>query len=114
MRKLLLKWIISAVTVLLVAWLYPGIHVANAFVALAVAFTLGCANSLLRPLLILLTLPINILSLGLFTFVINGFLLWLTAWVIPGFAVRGFFAAIISSILISLISVILGWVVDHD
>ncbi len=108
---LLLKWLINALGLMAVAYLYPGVHVDGFVAALVAALVLGLINAVIRPVLILLTLPINILTLGLFTFVINALLFWLVAEVLRGFTVEGFVAALIGSILYSLITMAASWLV---
>lgn len=100
---LFLIWIINALAVILVAYLVPGISVSSFWSALVVALVLGLLNAVLRPLLILLTLPLNILTLGLFTFVINGIILYFVSSIVKGFSVDGLWTAIIGSIVLSLI-----------
>lgn len=102
--RILFLWIINALAVLLAAYLVPGIHVTGFYAALLVALVLGLVNLVFRPLLVILTLPINILSLGLFTFIINGFLFWLVSTVVKGFEVRGFWAAVIGSLVVTVVS----------
>ena len=101
---LLLRWLINALAVLLAAYVIPGIAVSGFYAALIVALVLGILNALVRPLLILLTLPINILTLGLFTFVINALLLWFVGSVVKGFTVDGFGAAFWGALLIWCVS----------
>ena len=108
---LLLKWLINALGLMAVAYLYPGVHVAGFVAALVAALVLGLINAVIRPVLILLTLPINILTLGLFTFVINALLFWLVAEILQGFTVDGFVPALIGSILYSLITMAASWLV---
>ncbi len=102
--KILLTWLISALALLLSGWLIPGVEVRGFGVALLAALILGAVNAVIRPILILLTLPINILTLGLFTLVINAFMVLLAAALIPGFSISGFGVAIIFSIILSLIT----------
>lgn len=102
--RILFLWIINALAVLLAAYLVPGIHVTGFYAALLVALVLGLVNLVFRPLLVILTLPINILSLGLFTFIINGFLFWFVSTIIKGFEVRGFWAAVIGSLVVTVVS----------
>jgi len=104
MKGVLLRWGILTLAVLAAAYLLEGIEVSGFGAALAAAAILGILNAFLRPLLILLTLPINILSLGLFTFVINAMLLKLVAVVIPGFDVQSFWVALVGALVISLVS----------
>jgi putative membrane protein len=101
---IVLGWIINAVCLLLLAYVMPAVHVAGFGTALIAALVLGLLNTVIRPVLILLTLPVNLLTLGLFTFVINGFLFWAAAQVLEGFAVRSFGWAVLAAIVYSLIS----------
>jgi|SRR3989344_899740 len=101
---LIARWVMNALGLLLVAYLIPGIEVAGIGTALVVALVLGLVNALVRPVLFILTLPVTLLTLGLFIFVLNGFLFWLTATFIEGFEVTGAFAAIIGPIVLSFIS----------
>jgi putative membrane protein len=105
--KTFINWIIASVAVGLTAYLLPGIHVGSFLAALATAVVLGLVNAVLRPILIILTLPINIITLGLFTLVINALLIQLTAAVVPGFTVDGFWWAVAFSIVLFLINSIL-------
>jgi len=101
---LLLVWILNAVALLAVAYLLPGITVASFGSALWAALILGLVNMLVKPVLILLTLPITIVTLGLFLFVINALLFWLVGSMLTGFKVNGFWWAVIGAIVYSLIS----------
>lgn len=80
--------------------------------ALLAAFILGIVNALIRPILIILSLPIQLLTLGLFTFIINGFMLWIVSRVVHGFYISGFWPAVLASILLSIGSSIISWVVQ--
>jgi putative membrane protein len=104
MRGVLLRWLVLTAAVLTASWLLEGIRVAGIFPALLAAALLGILNAILRPLLILLTLPLNILTLGLFTFVINALMLMIVSSVIPGFDVRGFWTAVLGALIIGAIS----------
>ena len=110
MMMLLARWVVNAAALLLVAYLYPGVHVESFFAALIAALVLGLVNAVVRPILVVLTLPVTLLTLGLFLFVINALLFWLVANVVQGFAVTGFFAALIGSILYSVITLITSWI----
>lgn len=102
--KFILRLLLSAATLMLVSYIVPGIHVTSAVPAIFAAFLLGIANALVRPILIILTLPITILTLGIFIFVINAALfLWIASFV-EGFAVDGFWSALFGSLLMSIIS----------
>jgi len=112
MMHLIIKWFVVALSLLLAAYLVPGISVASFYTALIVAALLGVVNIVLKPILIILTLPINILTLGLFTFVINASLFWLLSTIVKGFFVDGFLAALVGSLLVSAISYIAGELLD--
>ena len=99
--KLLLRWLLLAAALLLVAHLYSGVAVASFGAAMIAAFVLGLLNTLVRPLLVLLTLPVTLLTLGLFLFVINALMFWAAATVLDGFSVSGFPAALIGSLIYS-------------
>lgn len=100
----LINLLIRVLAVLISAYLLPGIHVENFFTALVVAIVLGIINAILRPILLILTLPINILTLGLFTFVINALLILLVASIVPGFVVANFWWALLFSLILSIVS----------
>lgn len=106
--SLLVKWLLMTISVGIAAYLIPGISVSGFFSALLVALFLGIVNTLIRPFLIVITLPINILTIGLFTFVINAVLVMLTSKVVHGFEVRGFWWAMLFSIVLSIIHYILN------
>jgi putative membrane protein len=109
MIYLLARWAVNAAALLLVAYLYPGVSVASFFAALVAALILGLVNAVIRPILIILTLPATLLTLGLFIFVINALLFWLVAEIVQGFQVTGFGAALLGSILYSVITLISSW-----
>ena len=102
--KLILIWICNALALLAVAYLLPGIHVDGLASALIAALVLGLINTLVRPLLVLLTLPITVLTLGLFLLVINGLLFWFAGSVLEGFEVSGFWVGVMGAFLYSIIS----------
>ncbi len=101
---LLARWILNALALILVTYLVPGIHVDGFYAALIAALVLGIVNALIRPLLILLTLPITLLTLGLFTLVINALLLWFVSTVVRGFSVDGFGAAFLGALVLWIFS----------
>lgn len=107
MNGLLIRWLILTVSILICAYLINGIYVAGFFSAFVAAAFLGVLNALLRPFLLLLTLPINIVTLGLFTFVINAVLLMMVSGVVTGLEIRGFWSALGGALIISLISWVL-------
>ena len=104
----LIRWLILTVAIIVASYLLEGIHISGFFSALFAAAALGILNALFRPILILLTLPINILTLGLFTFIINALMLKLASGVIPGFEVYGFWTAVFGSLIISVVSWLLN------
>ena len=108
MRGVLLRWLILTAAVLAASWLLTGVRVNGIFPAILAAALLGICNAVLRPLLIVLTLPLNILTLGLFTFVINALLLKMASGVISGFEVHGFWPALFGALIISLVSWLLS------
>lgn len=102
----------NAIAILLIAYLLPQVLSADGVLAaLSAAFVLGVVNAIVRPIFVLLTLPVTVMTLGVFLLVINGLLLWLVTAVVPGFHVSGFFGAVVGSLLISAISWILTRVV---
>ena len=105
--KILVHLVISAVAVFVTARILPGVTVDGFATALVVAVVLGVVNALLRPLLLLLTLPLNILTLGLFTFVIIGGLVQFTAMLVPGFKVASFWWALAFALVLSLVNAVL-------
>lgn len=108
MNPLVIRWLTLTAAVLMTAYLLDGIRISGVFAALGSAAFIGISNAVLRPVAILLTLPLNILSLGLFTLVINAALLKLVSAVVPGFDVIGFWPAVFGSVLISAISWLLN------
>jgi putative membrane protein len=105
--KLIIRWLLLAAALLLVAYLYPGVSVASYGAAMVAALVLGLLNTLVRPLLVLLTLPVTVVTLGLFLFVINALMFWSAAGVLSGFNVTGFGAALIGSVIYSLCSMVI-------
>jgi len=107
--RILLVWLINTIALIVVAYLVKGIAVASFTAALVAALILGLINAVIRPILVLLTLPVTILTLGLFLFVINALLFWLVAEIVQGFRVTGFVDALVGSILYSLITLVTSW-----
>ena len=105
--KLILKWLLSAAALLLVAYVYPGVQVQSLTAALVAAFIIGLLNTVVRPVLVLLTLPVTVVTLGLFLFVINALMFWAAASILDGFQVTGFTAALIGSLIYSVIGVVI-------
>ena len=105
--KLIIKWLLSAAALLAVAYLYSGVVVNSFTAALIAAFVIGLFNMILRPVLTVLTLPITVITLGLFLFVINALMFWSASGVLSGFAVAGFGAALIGSLIYSVFGVLI-------
>ncbi len=106
--RLLLVWFINAVALLAVPYVLPSISVDSFITAMVAALILGLVNAVLRPLLVLLTLPVTLLTLGLFIFVINGLLFWFVGSFISGFHVAGFWAGVFGAIAYSILSWLLS------
>ena len=102
--NILVKWLINALVIMVVAYILPGVHVLSFWTALVVALVLGVFNILIKPFIILLTLPITILTFGLFLLVINALIVLLASHIVSGFRVDGFWWAFLFSILVSLIN----------
>ena len=113
MNGLLIRWLLLTISIIVTSYLVDGIHVTSFFSAFFAAAVLGILNALFRPILIVITLPINILTLGLFTFVINALLLKMASGVVPGFYVEGFWSAVFGSLIISLVSWMLNSFVNE-
>lgn len=105
--KMIVKWLLSAAALLAVAHLYNGVEVTSFGSALIAAFVIGLFNTVLRPVLVVLTLPVTLITLGLFMFVINALMFWAAAGVLDGFHVRGFGAALIGSLIYSLLGMVI-------
>lgn len=104
MPGFVIRWVINAVALLLISQVIRGIEVDGIVAALAAAAVLGVFNAVLRPVLLILTLPLTIVTLGLFALVLNGFMLYLVGSLVKGFSVHGFWAAVFGAILLSLVS----------
>lgn len=114
MKGLFVRWLMLTVAIMAAAYLLPGVKVTGFFSAFFAAAILGVLNALLRPLLLLLTLPLNILSLGLFTFVINALILMMASGVITGFQIAGFWSAVFGSLIIGLVSWLLTSMINDQ
>ena len=109
MRRILLKWLINTLALLITAYVVKGIRVTGVSALFLAAALLGILNALIRPILIILTLPINIITLGLFTFIINAAMLWFVSLIIKGFVIQGFWPAVVGALIISLVSWFFNW-----
>lgn len=105
--SILTNWLVNTLVIMVAAYLLPGVHVENYLTALVLALVMGILNTLVRPLLIMLTLPITIVTFGLFLFFVNALMVIIASHVVPGFSVDGFFSAFLFSILIAIINIIL-------
>lgn len=114
MFKLLVVWVLNALALMAVAYLVPGIHVADFKVALLAAVVIGFANVLVKPILVILTLPITLLTLGLFLFVINGLLFWFVGHLLQGFSVNSVLTGVIGALVYSVIAWILSAIVLNE
>ena len=110
--SLIIRWFINALALMLVAYLYSGVQVTGIIPALIAALVLGLVNAVIRPVLVILTLPVTLLTLGLFIFVINALLFWLVAEIVKGFTVTSFSAALIGSLMYSVITILTSWLIS--
>jgi len=104
----IINLVLSALAVIISAYILPGVKVDNFLTAIVVAIVLGIINAIIKPILVILTLPINIVTLGLFTFVINGIVILLVSAIVPGFRVDGFVWAILFSLVLSIVNGVLS------
>ena len=111
--KFILKWLCSALALLAVAYLYSGVVVTSFTGALIAAAVLGVLNTIIRPLLVLLTLPVTLVTLGLFMFVINALMFWAAASLVSGLNVNGFWAALVGSLIYSLLQLAIDFVLER-
>ena len=108
MKNFIVRLLINGMALMATATLVDGIHASGFWGAIIAALVLGIVNAI-RPILMVFTLPLNVLTLGLFTFVINAFMLMIVGALVSGFAVDGFFAALLGSVVLSIVSAILSW-----
>ena len=114
MKGIALRWLSLTVAIILASYLLSGIHVSGFLSALGAAAILGILNAFFRPIALILTLPINILTFGLFTFIINALMLKMASGVITGFEVRGFWTAIFGALIISVVSFALNSLISEN
>lgn len=114
MVQFLVTWLVSAASVLLTVWLIPGLSMAGLSSALIAAPVFGIVNAVVKPILVLFTLPLTVLSLGLFLLVVNAIAFGLVGYLTPGFVVAGFFPALFGSLALSLISSLLNSLLQSD
>lgn len=114
MKELLIKWIVNSTALLVVVHIVSGVTVDNWVTVFVAALVLGLLNAFLRPILVLLTLPVTVLTLGLFTLFINAFLFYLAAYLVRGFQVAGFWQAFVAALVFSIVSFLLNLLVGAD
>ena len=107
------RLILSALAFLAVANLVPGIAVASFWTALVLAILWGIIGVTVKPIVLILTLPINILTLGIFTFILNGFFLWLLGGIVKGFEVQGFWVAVLGALVLSILNMLIHWTLER-
>lgn len=113
MPRFLLTWLLTALALVITANLVPGFAVKNFVSALVAAVILGLINAIIRPILVILTLPITFVTLGLFLFVINALTIWLAGSITPGFQVVGFEPALVGSIVLTIVASVLNFVAER-
>ena len=114
MKGFWIKWLINSLAILIVTYIVRGITVASPITAIVAVFVLGIINAFLRPFIILITLPINIFTLGLFTFFVNGFLFYMVSKIVKGFVITGFWPAFFGALLFSTISFLLSLLITKE
>jgi putative membrane protein len=114
MKSLILHLVLTAIAILVVAQVVGGVQVSGFGAALIGALILGFVNAFVRPVMILLTLPLTIVTLGLFLFVLNAFMLWLVAALVPGFQISGFGAALLGSLLLTVLNILIDRLAPKD
>jgi putative membrane protein len=114
MKSLILHLVLTATAILVVAQVVGGVQVSGFGAALIGALILGFVNAFVRPVMILLTLPLTIVTLGLFLFVLNAFMLWLVAALVPGFQISGFGAALLGSLLLTVLNILIDRLASKD
>jgi putative membrane protein len=114
LKALLLKWLINTIALFVVVNVVSGISVERWQTLLVGALVLGLLNAFFRPLILLLTLPVNVLTLGLFTLIINGMIFYLAAWLVTGFHVTGFWTSFVAALVFSIVSFLLNLLIRPD
>lgn len=113
MPRIVYHWLVNALALLVAAALLDGVYIKGAWDGILAAALLGFINISIRPVLVLITLPINILSLGLFTFVVNALMLMLVAWIVPGFAIAGFWSAVLAALVLAFVNAVVTWLLPY-
>lgn len=114
MKAFLVQLVLTALALLVVAHVVGGVHVGGFGTALVAALILGLVNAIVRPVMVVLTLPITILTLGLFLFVVNALAFWLAAALVPGFEIGGFVPALLGSLLLTVLNIVIAQLVPKD
>ncbi len=112
MIHFVIRWVINALLLMLIPYIVPNVSVASFYTAMVTALVLALFNAIIKPILMILTLPINILTLGLFTLIINGLLFWFISSFVKGFDVLGFWPAFWAALVYSIFSILISWLVD--
>lgn len=110
---LLFRWVINAIALIAIAYIVPGFGVETFWNALIAALVLGLVNAMIRPIIVVLTLPVNIMTLGLFTFVINALMIWLVSTIVKGFQVEGFVPAFLAALLLWAVSLVTNFIIKQ-
>lgn len=110
---IILRWVINALALLAIAYIVPGFQVESFYAALIAALVLGLINALIRPIVLVLTLPITIVTLGLFVFVINAGMLWLSSTMVKGLAIENFWVAVLAAIFLWAVGVVTNWFIKQ-
>ena len=111
--RMIINWLLSAIALLIVAYIVPGFHVSGFFAALLAAVVIGLINATIGLFLKVVTFPLTVLTLGVFWFVVNAIVLKLATWFVPGFNIYGFFPAFLGAIVLSLINMVFRWLMPH-
>jgi putative membrane protein len=115
MQRLLIRVLLNALALVVAAWLLPGVQLTGFGAALIAGIVLGFVNAIIRPVLVILTLPFTLITLGLFIFIVNAICLAVTAWLVPGFSIAGFGSALGGALVVSFVSwVVSALVVDQQ
>jgi putative membrane protein len=112
--KIVIRWLVSAISLIIVAYFIPGISFSSFWVVLFTALVLGIINAVIRPIILVLTLPINILTLGLFTFIVNALMFWLVYLIVPGFSIANFSVAIWGALIYAIINWAINLIFTED
>src|SRR3989339_1035776 len=113
MMPIIFRWIINAIALMLITLVVPGFSVESFGYALLAAFVLGLVNAIVRPILFILTLPVTIMTLGLFTFILNALMIWLVSTIVDGFVVEGFIPALLAALLLWFVSIGTNSLIKH-